>query len=125
MVTLNKIYTKTGDKGETVLVGGLKVAKHSLRPDAFGEVDELNSIIGIVRTYISKDEQSELILVLANVDAECCLAINDMTPERDIEWMLDTALKCSIIIFNLKWVKVDRDAICYGWLLNKNNCYQN
>ena len=46
-----------------------------------------------------------------------------MTPERDIEWMLDTALKCSIIIFNLKWVKVDRDAICYGWLLNKNNCY--
>ena len=79
--------------------------------------------VNVLISGFSKDEQSELILVLANVDAECCLAINDMTPERDIEWMLDTALKCSIIIFNLKWVKVDRDAICYGWLLGKNNCY--
>ena len=50
MVTLNKIYTKTGDHGETSLVGGQRVSKHSLRPEAFGEVDELNSIIGILRT---------------------------------------------------------------------------
>ena len=70
MVTLNKIYTRTGDKGETVLVGGLKVAKHSLRPDAFGEVDELNSIIGIVRTYISKDEKSELNDILEKIQNE-------------------------------------------------------
>ncbi len=70
MVTLNKIYTRTGDKGETVLVGGLKVAKHSLRPDAFGEVDELNSIIGIVRTYISKDKQSELNDILERIQNE-------------------------------------------------------
>ena len=53
MVTLNKIYTKTGDKGETSLVGGYRVKKHSLRPDAFGEIDELNSIIGIARSQIS------------------------------------------------------------------------
>ena len=70
MVTLNKIYTRTGDKGETFLVGGLKVAKHSLRPDAFGEVDELNSIIGIVRTYISKDEKSELNDILEKIQNE-------------------------------------------------------
>ena len=70
MVTLNKIYTRTGDKGETVLVGGLKVAKHSLRPDAFGEVNELNSIIGIVRTYISKDEKIELNDILEKIQNE-------------------------------------------------------
>ena len=82
MVTLNKIYTKTGDKGETVLVGGLKVAKHSLRPDAFGEVDELNSIIGIVRTYISKDEQSELNDILERIQNELFdLGADLATPE--------------------------------------------
>ena len=51
MVTLNKIYTRSGDKGETSLVGGQRVSKHSLRPEAFGEVDELNSLIGLVRIY--------------------------------------------------------------------------
>ena len=54
MVTLNKIYTRTGDKGETGLVGGLRVSKHSLRPEAFGEVDELNSIIGLSLIHISE-----------------------------------------------------------------------
>ena len=83
MVTLNKIYTKTGDKGETVLVGGLKVAKHSLRPDAFGEVDELNSIIGIVRTYISKDKQSELNDILERIQNELFdLGADLATPEN-------------------------------------------
>jgi len=83
VVTLNKIYTRTGDKGETVLVGGLKVAKHSLRPDAFGEVDELNSIIGIVRTYISKDEQSELNDALEKIQNELFdLGADLATPEN-------------------------------------------
>ena len=83
MVTLNKIYTRTGDKGETVLVGGLKVEKHSLRPDAFGEVDELNSIIGIVRTYICKDEQSGLNDILEKIQNELFdLGADLATPEN-------------------------------------------
>ena len=45
MVKLNKIYTRTGDDGQTVLVNGLRVAKHAKRPVAFGEVDELNSVM--------------------------------------------------------------------------------
>ncbi len=44
-----KIYTKTGDKGETGLFGGDRVAKDSARIEAYGAVDELNSIVGIVR----------------------------------------------------------------------------
>ena len=80
--------------------------------------------INVLISGFSQDEQSELILVLDNIDAECCLAINDMTPERDIEWMLDTSQKCSIIVLNLKWAKADtKNSIYYGWLLSKNNCY--
>jgi cob(I)alamin adenosyltransferase len=45
-----KIYTKTGDGGETGLFGGERVSKASSRVDAYGEVDELNSVLGVVRT---------------------------------------------------------------------------
>lgn len=51
-----KIYTKTGDEGETGLVGGERVSKTDKRIDLYGEVDELNSRIGIVTSYLSKDE---------------------------------------------------------------------
>lgn len=44
-----KIYTKTGDKGTTALFGGTRVAKHHLRIEAYGTVDELNSWIGLIR----------------------------------------------------------------------------
>lgn len=44
-----KIYTKTGDKGQTGLIGGRRVSKADLRIDAYGTVDELNSWIGLVR----------------------------------------------------------------------------
>ncbi len=44
-----KIYTKTGDTGETSLFGGTRVAKHNLRIDSYGTVDELNSWIGLLR----------------------------------------------------------------------------
>jgi len=47
---LSKIYTKTGDKGTTGLGDGTRVAKDSLRVAAMGDVDELNSIIGIMQT---------------------------------------------------------------------------
>jgi cob(I)alamin adenosyltransferase len=51
MVELNKIYTRTGDRGETSLVNGQRVSKHSLRPSAFGSVDELNSTLGVCRLH--------------------------------------------------------------------------
>lgn len=44
-----KIYTKTGDKGLTSLIGGTRVSKHHLRIDSYGTVDELNSYIGLIR----------------------------------------------------------------------------
>ncbi len=46
-----KIYTKTGDTGETALFGGKRVPKDDLRIEAYGSVDELNSVIGIIRSF--------------------------------------------------------------------------
>ena len=53
MVVLNRIYTKTGDKGETALVTGVRVPKDDLRIACYGTVDETNSAIGIARTTVS------------------------------------------------------------------------
>lgn len=50
-----KIYTKTGDKGQTSLIGGTRVPKHHLRIEAYGTVDELNSWIGLIRDQQTDD----------------------------------------------------------------------
>ena len=52
MVRLNRIYTKAGDGGDTRLVGGQKVRKHSLRIEAFGTIDETSACIGLARTAL-------------------------------------------------------------------------
>ena len=52
-IRLTRIYTRTGDKGTTALVGGKRVPKESGRLEAYGTIDELNSIVGIVRTYLA------------------------------------------------------------------------
>jgi cob(I)alamin adenosyltransferase len=57
-----KIYTKTGDKGQTSLIGGTRVAKHHIRIEAYGTVDELNSWIGLIRDQ-HVDEHSAKILL--------------------------------------------------------------
>ena len=57
-----KIYTKTGDKGKTSLIGGTRVPKHHLRIEAYGTVDELNSHIGLIRDQ-DMDEHSKQMLV--------------------------------------------------------------
>ncbi len=51
----SKIYTKTGDKGNTSLLGGTKVSKANLRIEAYGTVDELNSYLGLCRDLIGID----------------------------------------------------------------------
>lgn len=50
-----KIYTKTGDKGTTSLIGGTKVPKSHLRIEAYGTVDELNSYIGLCKDLLAED----------------------------------------------------------------------
>jgi cob(I)alamin adenosyltransferase len=50
MVTLNKIYTRTGDDGTTGLVGGARIKKNAIRVSAYGDIDELNSHLGLCVT---------------------------------------------------------------------------
>ena len=55
------VYTKTGDKGTTSLVGGTRVAKTDVRLEAYGTVDELNSFLGVLVTYLA-DESDRLFM---------------------------------------------------------------
>ena len=57
MVKLNKIYTKTGDDGTTGLSDGSRIKKYDLRPAAYGDVDELNSFIGLSINCINKERK--------------------------------------------------------------------
>ena len=68
MVKLNKIYTKTGDDGTTGLSDGSRVKKYDLRPSAYGDVDELNSFIGLSINCINKDKKyNSLVEILKKI----------------------------------------------------------
>ena len=56
-----KIYTKTGDKGETGLFGGRRLPKFHLRIESYGTVDELNSHLGLIRDSIQDDKMKDFI----------------------------------------------------------------
>lgn len=55
MVYISKVYTRFGDEGQTMLASGDTVAKSSLRVCAYGEVDELNSVVGLIRVELGRD----------------------------------------------------------------------
>ena len=63
MVVLSKIYTRTGDGGETALGDGSRVAKHALRVNAYGTVDETNATVGLARLH----SEAELDAALARI----------------------------------------------------------
>jgi len=63
---ITKVYTKTGDKGLTSLVGGERVSKASLRVDSYGDVDELNAVLGMVRSHGVDEEINSLIVDIQN-----------------------------------------------------------
>lgn len=61
-----KIYTKTGDSGTTMLFGGDRVAKHHVRIEAYGTVDELNSFIGLIRELLNEKKTKEILEEIQN-----------------------------------------------------------
>ena len=63
MVKLNKIYTRTGDNGTTGLVAGPRRKKHDLRVESYGEVDEANCCIGLVRQHLAGQPDLDAMLM--------------------------------------------------------------
>ena len=87
MVILNKIYTKTGDTGETSLGDGTRVAKHSLRVHVYGSVDELNSFLGLARVNSDETISREIGLIqndLFDLGGDLCFPIEEKEDEADI-----------------------------------------
>ena len=63
-----KIYTKSGDRGSTKLIGGKEVEKHNIQVDAYGSIDELNSYIGLIRDFTdNKHLKKSLIEIQKNL----------------------------------------------------------
>jgi cob(I)alamin adenosyltransferase len=75
MVVLNKIYTRTGDTGETALGNGTRVAKYSARVSAYGTVDETNATVGMARLHATGEMGAQLAMIqndLFDLGADLC-----------------------------------------------------
>lgn len=87
MVVLNKIYTKTGDAGETALGNGARVAKHAMRVTAYGTSDELNCFVGVARLEATGDVDAALARIqndLFDLGADLCRP--DMEKDAESEY---------------------------------------
>ncbi len=86
---LSKIYTRTGDDGTTGLGDGSRTAKDSLRVEAFGTVDELNSAIGVIATYTLPDDiRRELTAIqhdLFDIGGELSIPGHRVITDRQVE----------------------------------------
>ena len=89
MVVLNRIYTRTGDGGETALGSGERVSKADLRIEAYGTVDEANAVVGLVRQHTVHVRLALLDDMLARVQNELFdLGADLCVPDRGqkLEW---------------------------------------
>ncbi len=87
MVVLNKIYTRTGDKGETALGDGTRRSKHDLRVEAYGTVDETNATIGLARLHADGEMDEALARIqndLFDLGADLCRP--DMANDAEAEY---------------------------------------
>ena len=87
-----KIYTKTGDKGQTSLYDGTRVDKDSIRVESYGTIDELNSYIGLCMHYINEDEkkvlfniQRDLFYIGSELATKNTENLNNVVTDNDIK----------------------------------------
>ena len=91
---MSKVYTKTGDKGTTSLIGGTRVKKSDIRIESYGTVDELNSFIGLLATYVDEKETADLLAEIQNVlfNVGCNLAMGESFMKEIKESVVAVAL---------------------------------
>ena len=90
MVVLNRIYTRTGDGGDTALGSGERVSKAHLRIQAYGTVDETNAVVGITRLHTTTPEFQKLDAMLSRIQNELFdlgadLCVPDLGQKLDYE----------------------------------------
>ena len=88
-IRITKVYTRTGDRGETALVGGRRVPKDSPRIIAYGAIDELNSILGVVRALAAKESSppaARLIEILQRLQNELFDLGSELATPPDAEY---------------------------------------
>jgi len=92
-----KIYTKTGDTGETGLFRGARVPKHDPRVDAYGNVDECNAMLGVALCYIQNQEIQEILSLIQNdlfeIGADLATPPQD---QDDTRWRIDQAMTTNL-----------------------------
>lgn len=96
-----KIYTKTGDKGTTSLVGGTRVPKTHIRLEAYGTVDELNANLGVLISYLNDEEDRKLVSHIQ--DRLFAVGSNLAT---DLE---KTDLKCASVIHPEEILRIEQE----------------
>lgn len=87
-----KIYTKTGDKGQTSLYDGTRIDKNNIRVESYGTIDELNSYIGLCMHYINEDDkkvlfniQRDLFYIGAELATKNTEKLNKVVTDNDIK----------------------------------------
>lgn len=86
MVTLNKIYTKTGDDGTTALVGDERRVKHDLRVEAYGTVDELNAFLGAARLDVEDSNVDNMLNLIQNDCFDLGADLANSQNDEDLEF---------------------------------------
>lgn len=91
---LSKIYTRTGDKGTTGMADGSRIAKNSVRVEAIGDVDELNSVLGIVISQCQQDAIREILITiqhdLFNLGGQLTMPDYALITEARVSWLEQT-----------------------------------
>ena len=92
-----KVYTKTGDNGQTSLIDGSRIKKSDIRIVTYGTIDEANSVLGIARTVIKDEEMKEIILKIQKELFQVCAELASIGT-KDYKYRID---ECNIKFLEL------------------------
>ncbi len=98
-----KLYTKTGDKGQTGLANGMRLSKTSLRVAAYGDVDELNSFIGLARCHCDDKQENAL---LEDIQRDLFLLEAHLSQAQGIEPLRDVHVEKLEKAIDATWEKM-------------------
>ena len=109
-----KIYTKTGDNGETSLVGGVRVSKSDIRLEAYGTIDELNSFLGLLRSEVQDEKYQHFIFKIQN----------DLKQEMRIEKEKQHKRRVKALLARVGLLAMLLVVSTYAWFTSQKDIYR-